>query len=242
MTDGAEYWKTKQVVVSGGSKGIGAEIVNAFLQLGSYVTVISRSRPKLIPETLLPRMRHIQCDLAVKADRVQIEAVLSKEPVDVLINNAGVYESSALLNPSFSSSVMELNYEAVVALSRQLQDQLVRRSGAIVNISSVNGRISLPNGGPYCVSKAALDMATRCLARELGPLGVRVNAVAPGPVKTDLLADAMGSQPAETLIPHLPLGRLGDPRDIANAVVWLASPKASWITGQCLPVDGGMTC
>src|SRR6185436_5546713 len=171
--------------------------------------------------------------------------------LDVLVNAAGVIASGTLdkTTDEIWESMMAVNLTAPFRLMRAAQPHLVARKGAVVNVSSVNGLRSFPGVLAYCSSKAAVDHLTRCAAIEMAPLGVRVNAVNPGVTVTNLhrrsgMDETQYAAFLERSKTTHPLGRPGQPNDIAEMIVFLASEKASWMTGETIPIDGGrhLTC
>jgi NAD(P)-dependent dehydrogenase (short-subunit alcohol dehydrogenase family) len=171
-----------------------------------------------------------------------VQAAWEKAPVDVLVNSAGVYPATPFLdlNAATWDAVQHLNVRApllaTVALARLAT--AAGRAPVIVNISSGAALRARPGAAPYSSSKAALEMVTRASALELGAYGIRVNAVAPGFVTVDSDANPVTEEYAAAVSPN-PLGRRGQPDDIARAVLWLCSDEADWVTGEVLRVDGG---
>ena len=171
--------------------------------------------------------------------------------LDVLVNAAGHISNGSIENTSLDAwdAMMEVNLRAVFHLMQLATPHLIKTKGNVVNVSSVTGLRSFPGVLAYCVSKAGVDQLTRCAALELAPKGVRVNAVNPGVVVTEIhKRGGMGEADYEQFLERSktthPLGRVGDPREIAEMVFFLASEKASWITGATYSIDGGraLTC
>lgn len=171
-------------------------------------------------------------------------------PLDVLVNNAGIYTTEPFhaVTPESYRSIMQTNLDAVFFLTQELVPSLeAAAQPAIVNVGSTLSMRAIPQGAPYNMAKAALDHLTRSLALELGPKRIRVNCVSPGITETDMYRGRYDSDEAyhaaikEASGWH-PLGRVGRPEDIAEAVWFLAGPSASWVTGVVLPVDGGLLC
>jgi len=169
----------------------------------------------------------------------------------VLVNAAGVIASASVADATDDGwdAMMDLNVRAVFRLMREAVPQLALRRGAIVNLSSVAGTRAFPGLAAYCVSKAAVDQLTRCAALDFAPLGVRVNAVNPGVVVTNLhRRGGMDETRYAAFLEHSrathPLGRPGTPEEIADLIAYLASPSAAWITGETIAIDGGrhLTC
>jgi NAD(P)-dependent dehydrogenase (short-subunit alcohol dehydrogenase family) len=179
------------------------------------------------------------------------EAINRFGRLDVLVNAAGHISSGSIETTSLAAwdAMMEVNLRSVFQLMQLATPHLLETKGNIVNVSSVTGLRSFPGVLAYCVSKAALDQLTRCAALELAPKGVRVNAVNPGVVVTEIhKRGGMSEADYEKFLEHSktthPLGRVGDPKEIAELIFYLASEKASWITGATYQIDGGraLTC
>lgn len=241
--------KGKVAIVTGGSRGIGFSIVEAFLKEGATV-VLAASRPETA-EKAVSQLKRKYPDLPVAGispDLSDLEAVRRSfrevaetyGSIDILVNNAGVSESTAFSDytEEIFDRVMTLNVKGVFTASKAATEvMLPRGSGVILNTSSIVSISGQPRGVAYPTSKFALNGFTLSLARELAPMGIRVNAIAPGITETDMvraLPDAM----IQPLIATIPLGRMGQPEDVANAFVFLASDEASYITGAILSVDG----
>jgi len=239
----------KIAVVTGGTRGIGYAIVKEFLKEGATV-VLCGSRPQtaekaveaLKAENPTWNVEGIAPDLtkyeSVKEALSAVEKKFGK--IDILVNNAGVSakESFTSYTEEMFDSTMELNLKAVYNCCRAVVDGMKeRKSGCILNTSSMVGTYGQPSGVAYPTSKFAVNGLTLSLARELGPFGIRVNAVAPGITNTDMMR-AVPKAMIEPLVNTIPLRRIGEPEDIANAFVFLASEKASYITGVVLHVDG----
>ena len=241
--------KNKVAVITGGSRGIGLATAKAFLKEGATV-VIAASSPQNaekavnslkaeFPEAVIggisPNLTSAQ---SVKEAMDQVKAQFG--PVDILVNNAGVSESTPITGytEELYDKVMDLNVKGVVNTIRSVVDDMIARgSGVILNTSSMVSIYGQPSGVAYPTSKFAVNGLTVSLARELGPKGIRVNAVAPGITETDMMK-AVPKEVIDPMIRQIPLRRLGQPEDIAKAFVFLASEDASYITGVVLHVDG----
>ncbi|GGX69184.1 glucose-1-dehydrogenase [Tateyamaria omphalii] len=242
------------IVVCGGTSGLGLECARVFLAAGHDVHCVGRTDTGLIRarETLagFENAHFIQCDLTVREDREALVQAVSKrtDAIDLLVNSCGTISGDGFAQESEAEwqRVMEHNLSAAVNSSRDFLE-LLKKSGrsSIINISSICSQHPCTSFS-YSVSKAALDMATRSMAKDLAVFGIRVNSVNPSVVPTNLQKSAgvtANDDSFETwldsMLPLHPLGRLGTPSDVAAAVEFLASSKASWITGAILNVDGG---
>lgn len=249
----------KRVVVTGGSDGIGFEIVKAFAQNGADVLLVARNEEKLrkSAETLSPfsaEVKILPADLsdssAVK--RVSRDILNIWPEIDLLVNNAGLsrFTPFAETQEADLDLHLSLNVKSVYLLTQQLFTALAARRGSVINISSYFSHRMLP-GRPstaYSLTKGAVDAFTKSLAYEAGPQGVRMNAIAPGAVNTllvqaniDKLTEEGRAKFAEMIKAIYPPGRIGEPDDVSGVAVFLASDQARWITGAILGVDGGLT-
>ena len=242
----------KTAVVTGSTRGIGLGIALAYAREEAYVVVNSRTAQdceKVAAEIRASggRAVAIPADLS-RSDEVRRLAREAMEAlggrVDILVNNAGqprVAPSVELAEADYRYT-LDLNLNAYFVLSQEIaRGMLARRQGCIINISSVNGTIAFPQRLAYCVSKAGVNMLTKVMAIEWAVRGVRVNAIAPGYIKTEMIASLseQGKVDEPALARRTPMGRLGLPEEVAEAAVYLASEGASYITGAVLTVDGG---
>jgi NAD(P)-dependent dehydrogenase (short-subunit alcohol dehydrogenase family) len=248
----------KVAFVTGATSGIGHACAIAFAQAGAKVVCVGRKTEALKEvETRIreigPEVLTIEADLArdEEAGRTVQCAVGVFGGIDVLINAAGHISTGSIENTSVESwdDMMNVNVRAVFQLMQKAAPSLIERRGNIVNVSSVTGLRAFPGVLAYCVSKAALDQLTRCASLELAAKGVRVNAVNPGVVVTQIhKRGGMTEEAYEAFLEHSksthPLGRVGTPEEIASLVLYLASDQASWITGATYSIDGGrgQTC
>jgi 3-oxoacyl-[acyl-carrier protein] reductase len=228
-------------LVTGASRGIGKAIAQELARAGASVVVGYRSG-KEGAETLASEVggRAVQADVASADDAKRL--VDAAGDVDILVNNAGLTRDGVLARMSDDDwrTVIETNLSSVFYTCRAVTRPMMRkRGGAIVNVSSIVGVHGNWGQTNYAASKAGIIGFTKSLARELGSRGVRANVVAPGYVKTQL-TDVLPEEATETMLANTPLGRLGDPEDVAGAVRFLCSDEASFITGEVLLVDGGL--
>ena len=246
----------KTVVVTGGSDGIGLGMAQAFAACGAFVVVVGRDREKLARATegLGGKAAGLAADLAREgaAEMLATEILALGKGVDVLVNNAGIglFDPITDVSEENYATHMTLNLRTPFFLSRALLPALTANKGSILNISSyfadrmLPGRLSVL----YSMTKGGIDSFTKALAFELGPVGVRVNAIAPGTVESPQVRRNLesltpqGRERFQEMIRTIyPLGRIGAPEDVAPMAVFLASPAAAWITGQVFRVDGGLT-
>jgi len=248
----------KVAVVTGATSGIGHACALAFANEGAKIVCVGRNEQAL--KEVADEIRNTGADpLLVRADlsnEHEADLVIEKAlktfgGVDVLVNAAGFLTMGTIENTSQEAwdEMMNVNVRAVFRLMQKALPSLIDRRGNIVNVSSVTGLRSFPGVLAYCVSKAAVDQLTRCAALELAAKGVRVNAVNPGVVVTDIhKRGGMNDEAYAAFLEHSksthPIGRTGRPEEIAALVVFLASDEAAWITGGTYSIDGGraLTC
>ena len=236
-------------IVTGGSRGIGFATVQAFLREGATV-ILAASSPasaekavsKIKEQNPHAKVAGISPDLGdLESVRQAFRAVAEEYgTIDILVNNAGVSESTPFeqYTEETFSKVMDLNVKGVFNATKAASEIMIPKGkGVILSTSSMVSITGQPSGFAYPASKFAVNGLTLSLARELGPKGIRVNAVAPGITETDMMK-AVPKEVIEPMIARIPLRRLGQPEDIANAFVFLASSEASYITGVVLSVDG----
>ncbi len=251
-------FKDKVVVVTGATSGIGRSAAEAFGREGAALLLVGRDVDALAEVAgAVTRTggRAVSCRTDVTSDTAPQEivdrAVSEFGGIDVLVNAAGVIATGALEQTTDEvwDAMMAVNLRAPFRLMRAAAPHLRARKGAVVNVSSVNGLRSFPGVLAYCVSKAGVDHLTRCAAIEMAPLGVRVNAVNPGVTVTNLhrrsgMDETQYAAFLERAKTTHPLGRPGNPGDIAELIVFLASDRAGWMTGETIPIDGGrhLTC
>ena len=241
--------KDKGAIITGGSRGIGFATVQAFLKEGATVILTASS-----PATALKAVNKIkETDPGAKIEGISPDltdfedvrnafayVVQKYGTIDILVNNAGVSESTPFesYDEALFDKVMDLNVKGVFTATKAASEIMIPKgSGVILSTSSMVSLTGQPSGFSYPASKFAVNGLTVSLARELGPKGIRVNAVAPGITQTDMMK-AVPKEIIDPMIARIPLRRLGQPEDIANAFVFLASEEASYITGVVLSVDG----
>lgn len=241
----------KVAIVTGASKGIGASIALHLAREGASIVVnYSSSKEgadRVVTEIgrLGGRAVAVQANLSkpTEVERLFSEAKKALGRIDILVNNAGIYEFAPIdaITPEHFHKQFDLNVLGLILASQQAVRQFGPEGGSIINISSVAATASLAAASVYSATKAAVDAVTRSLAKELGPRRIRVNSVNPGMVETEGVHSAgiAESDFRKQVEAQTPLGRIGQPQDIAPAVVFLASPDAGWITGETLYVSGG---
>ena len=242
-------FKGKVVVISGGSRGIGFAAVKGFLANGAKVCFLSHYEET--GAKALAALKEINPDYEVMTKAIDLcdfkaaqelykEVVAKWGRIDVLINNAGTDCPTWLtkLKQSEWDAVCNLNQKAVFNMSKYAIDYLKKTKGCIINTASVAGVYGSPTGLPYPPSQAAVIAMTKSMAYSFAPNGVRVNCIAPGVVETDMTA-GMPDFAKKSVGDTIPMKRFGQPEDIANAMMFLASSAASYVTGACLQVDGG---
>jgi 3-oxoacyl-[acyl-carrier protein] reductase len=237
----------KKALVTGASRGIGRAITDRFLAEGAEVWGIGTKEPGDLAERVSKaggKLHWISADLgAVGEVEKTIEALVKESGgFDILVNNAGITRDNLSFRMSLEDfqKVIDVNLTAAFIVARTIgRDMIRKRQGTIINMSSVVGLHG--NGGQanYAASKAGLIGITKSLAQEVASRGVRVNAIAPGFIDSDMTA-AMNDEAKGKTIEHIPLKRIGKPEDVAEAALFLASEASSYITGQVIAVDGGM--
>ena len=248
----------KVVMVTGSTSGIGHAVALRFAEAGARVAALGRDQSALGQvKSEIERAGGEALTIAVDVtSEQQVRGALDQisnnfSGLDVLVNAAGHISSGTIENTKLEAwdAMMDVNLRAVFLTMQMAAPYLIKSKGNIVNISSVTGLRSFPGVLAYCVSKAGVDQLTRCSALELASQGVRVNAVNPGVVVTEIhKRGGMSLEDYQRFLEHSksthPLGRVGDPKEIAELVLFLASEKAAWITGATYSIDGGraLTC
>ncbi len=254
----SEPMEGKSVLVTGASSGIGRATAIKFAQHGGSVALMARQANRLQAvaeelEELGAKAIPIRVDLTDMAalDAGFERAMEALGGLDVLVNAAGIIASGTIEDTPLAQweEMFAINTRAPFRMMQKAMPYLSKRQGCVVNVSSVTGLRSFPGILSYCASKAAVDQLTRCAALEMAPKGVRVNAVNPGVVVTHLhLASMMDEAAYAHFLEHSksthPMGRVGQPDEVADLIFFLASPQAGWITGVTYEIDGGrfLTC
>ncbi|WP_306015311.1 SDR family NAD(P)-dependent oxidoreductase [Oceanicaulis sp. MMSF_3324] len=249
-------------IITGGAKGIGAACARRFVEEGLRVVVadIDDDAGEALVETLnsgKERALYVSCDVSDKlaVANLMAETRSAFDRVDILVNNAARLAKGDVLDLSFDdfNAVMNVNLRGAFLVAKAASKQMVeqieeeqaraedcRKRYAIINMSSVNAVVSLPDQLAYTMSKGALNQMTKSMALALAPWGVRVNAIGPGSINTDILkAVADDREAMQRILSRTPLNRLGDPDEIAGVAWFLANKDASYITGECIYADGG---
>ena len=248
----------KVAIVTGASSGIGRATALLFAENGAEVVALGRKEDELnsLSEQSQSKSGTLQTKIVDLLETEQVETLINETienvgQIDVLVTAAGIILNGTIENTTLEDwdRMMNINLRAVFVMSQKCVPHLEKTKGNIVNVSSVSGARAFPNVLAYCVSKAGVDHLTRCSALELAPKGVRVNAVNPGVVVTELhKRGGMAEQDYEVFLENSkkthPIGRVGNPQEIADLIYYLASDKASWITGATYEIDGGraQTC
>ena len=238
----------RTAIITGGGSGIGLAIAGKFVKAGIQTIIIGRDTHKLaaareqLGENCHPVIHDLN-DLPSIPGLVK-QLVVRFGSIDILVNNAGINmkKDFQYVTDEEFDNILHTNLRAVFTLSREVvKAMLPRRKGSIINISSMASQYGIPKVIAYTASKAAIEGMTRAMAVELSPEGILVNCIAPGFIATEMSAKALDGDPERKrkVLTRTPLGRLGDPADIGDAALFLASDQAGYLTGVVLPVDGG---
>lgn len=238
----------KVAIVTGGGSGLGFAIAKKFTESGITTIIAGRDEQKLdtARQQLGDNCFAMPCDVSdLSSIPGFVQSVVEKfDQIDILVNNAGINmkkEFTEVTDEDFQR-IITTNLSAVFAMSREVVKQMLeQKSGCIINISSMAAQYGLPKVIAYTASKTAIDGMTRAMAVELSPKGIRVNAIAPGFIYSEMTAKALDSDPERKakVFGRTPMGIMGQPEDIGNAAMYLASEAAKYVTGVVLPVDGG---
>ncbi len=238
----------KTAIITGGATGIGLAIARKFVQNQIKCILIGRDITKLNDACKsLGSLAHcIRCDISELEKLPALVKKITKEHgrIDILVNNAGIHLKKPFdeVTDEEYQKVILINQVAVFSLSREVARVMVtEKKGSIINISSMASQYGIPQVIAYTASKSAVEGMTRAMAVELSPLGIRVNCIAPGFIKTDMSTKAMNNDPERKnkVYGRTPLGRLGKAEEVADAVLFFAGESSNYITGVVLPVDGG---
>ncbi|MEM6463666.1 MAG: SDR family oxidoreductase [Pseudomonadota bacterium] len=244
----------KNAIVTGGAKGIGYAIAKRYLSEGARVVIadVDEKAGEAACDELtgLGDVRFVAANVAERLDvrNLVAKALDAFGEIDILVNNAGTVHSASFLDLKEEDfdRVLGVNLKGVFLCSQAVAHHMVERvkdggdPGCIINMSSINAVVALPDQVPYCVSKGGVGQLTRVAALALAEFGIRVNAIGPGSIMTDLLSSVVGDRSArDKILSRTPLRRIGEPSEIAGVAVFLASDDASYLTGQTLYADGG---
>ena len=246
----------KVAVVTGSSKGIGKAIALAFAKSGEYRGIVINSRKQAEARQVADEIKSLGSDsIAIEADvskeidciRLIEETTKRYGRIDVLVNNAGIQQEMPFEETPTKvwSKIIAVDLTGPFICSREAVKHMISQNpkgGCIINISSVHQKIPKPHYVPYATSKAGIEMMTKTMALELASDNIRVNAVAPGAIETDMNQDLKENKAElNKVLKRIPLGRIGRPEEVSNVVEFLASDKASYVIGSAFFVDGGMT-
>ncbi|MBU1974213.1 MAG: 3-oxoacyl-ACP reductase FabG [Nanoarchaeota archaeon] len=239
--------KNKVAIVTGGERGIGFGIAQELAKEGANVVICSpnlkgcqKACHKLKTKTLA-----IQCDVSKKdeVDNLVKETLKKFKKIDILVNNAGVVRFGPILKKTEADwdFTLDINLKGVFLCIKAVAEHMIKRKkGKIISLASIAGFVGFDNIADYCASKGGIIAMTKELALELSPLGINVNAIAPGIIRTPMTAGMLKDpKQRKALLAQTPIGRVGEPKDIARAVVYLASSDSDFVTGHTLVVDGG---
>ena len=247
MTDHPFSLEGRTALITGGSRGIGYAIAQAYVAAGARVVITARGKAALddAAKNLGANAIARVCDVSDHAEVVAtVDDAWRLGPIDVLVNNAGIspyYKRLEHVTPEEYQSVQDVNLRGAYFMSVEVAKHCfeAERSAAIVNISSMAGTIPLARQGVYGAAKAGLDQLTRSMALEWADRSIRVNAISPGWVESDLVSELFASRHGEGLRTDIPMGRVASPEEVAGMAVYLASDAASYVTGTVMLVDGG---
>ncbi len=240
--------KTKLAIVTGGASGLGLAITKKLVENDIRTVMIGRNEQKLkdAAATLGGLCTYKVLDLADLKAIPQLISAITEEfgQIDILINNAGINQKKPFTEVTDEDfqQIIQTNLTSVFVISREVAKAVLQqKNGCIINISSMAAQYGIPYVIAYTAAKTAIEGITRAMAVELSPQGIRVNCVAPGFIATDMLAKALDNDPQrkQKVLSRTPMGKLGEPDDVAGAVLYLVSEAAKYVTGVILQVDGG---
>jgi glucose 1-dehydrogenase len=243
--------KDKVAIVTGGARGIGLAIAKRYIAEGARVTIADVDADAgAAAASALANARFIATDVgdARAAENVVAETCRAFGDLDIVVSNAGIIHGADFLELKESDfdRVLRVNLKGAFLVGQAASRRMVAQvkagkpPGSIINMSSINAEVAIANHTPYCVSKGGIDQLTKVMALALAPHGIRVNAIGPGSIMTDILkAVATDRDAKRAILARTPLGRIGEPDEIAAIAVFLASDDASYITGQTIYADGG---
>jgi NAD(P)-dependent dehydrogenase (short-subunit alcohol dehydrogenase family) len=235
----------KRALVTGAGSGIGEGIARAMAEAGAEVIVVDVNVAGAARVAEAIGAAHYALDVADRSACDALAATVARDlgPVSVLVNNAGIIRRGKVTDPGSRAdwdATLSVNLDGPYNVTTAFLSQLTGSKGSVINIGSIQSFVALPNSAAYTTSKGGVRALTKALAIELSPLGVRVNAIGPGMIATPLNANARQNPDyMRNFLHRIPLGRLGEPADIAGPAVFLASDLARYVTGVTLPVDGG---
>jgi glucose 1-dehydrogenase len=244
--------ENKVAIVTGGARGIGRAIAERYVAEGARVTIadVDAAAGETAARAIGAKARFIATDVgnAREAEHVVAETCRAFGDLDIMVSNAGIIHGADFLDLKETDfdRVLRVNLKGAFLVGQAAARRMVAQvkdgkpPGTIINMSSINAVVAIPNHAPYCVSKGGLDQLTKVMALSLAPHGIRVNAIGPGSIMTDILkAVATDKEAKRRLLARTPLGRIGDPDEIAAVAVFLASGDSSYVTGQTIYADGG---
>ncbi len=238
----------KNVLVTGGSRGLGFDMALKFIREGYRVIIIGRDKNSLV-QACEKLGENSEFEVGDLSDLNQIPNLINNVikkmgNIDILVNNAGIHLKKDFLDVTDDEfqNIIQVNQNSVFSISREVAKVMAKSGGGVIlNISSMASQYGIPKVIAYTSAKSAIEGMTRAMAVELAPFNIRVNCVAPGFIKTEMSSKALDNDPERKakVLSRTPMGRLGLPKEVANAVFFLCSDEATYITGVTLPVDGG---
>lgn len=242
----------KVVLITGASSGIGADAAIEFSKQGAKVALVGRNEVRLnavvekIKNNGSPTPIAIIADVSKEASHIIDQTIQQFGQIDVLVNNAGIVgaDSASTINLEQFDNIFATNIRGVVELTKLAVPHLEKTKGNVINVSSIVGLTCAKGAVSYAMSKAALDMYTKCASLELAPKGIRVNAINPGMIKTPIFETTGASKSdveviQQNAVKNYPVGRIGEVADTSNAILFLANENSSFINGVLLPIEGG---